>query len=263
MKIFCSELCLIGGNPYENVQKIMQAGIDHIELMLDGSGWNNFQLDMNEIAASLMSLGATYSVHTPVWDLNLTSENAHMRHACMDAYRDSIKFASLLHAKHVVIHPGFCYSPSFDKQAARERAKESLHSLLEFNKPYNQLLLIENVGTPATSIFTQDEYATFLDGMPAQAGYLLDIGHAYISKWQIDRLIAQLGDRLHAVHLHDNNGESDAHLPINTANIDWKALFEAMGEKANHLHLVLEYNIGTPLEKITLGNEIIRTLCKN
>lgn len=263
MNIFCSELCLIGGTPKGNVKKIMAAGINHIELMLDGAGWNDFHLRKEELASSLLSLDATYSIHTPVWDVNLTSENAHMRQAAMDAYRESIRFARMLDAKHVVIHPGFCYAPVFDKAVARQRARQAIESLLEFNRDYGQLLLIENVGNPSTSIFSQQEYAAFLDGLPGEAGYLLDVGHAYINRWDLGQLIPQLGDRLHALHLHDNDGGSDAHLPISSGSVDWEALFHTLSRQADRLHLVLEYNIGTPLARVKEGVQMIQSLARH
>lgn len=259
MKIFCSELSLIGGDPLENVQQILQTGIHHVELMLDGKGWNDFHLRMEPLAEGLKKTGAVFSVHTPVWDVNLTSENAHMRQAAMQTYQESIRFAHMLDATHVVIHPGFCYAPVFDKAIARKRAHQSMEDLLAFNQPYNQLLLFENVGTPKTSIFNQQQYASFLDGAPQQAGYLLDVGHAYINGWDIPLLIQQLGSRLHALHLHDNDGQSDAHLPMCSGNIQWKDLFASYSQFPENLSLVLEYNIGTPIEKIKEGKQLLES----
>ncbi len=38
MKIFYSELCVLGGAPGANVDRLIAGGAEHIELMLDGEG---------------------------------------------------------------------------------------------------------------------------------------------------------------------------------------------------------------------------------
>ena len=38
--IYYSELCLIGGDVSRNVDRLVEAGADGVELMLDGAGWD-------------------------------------------------------------------------------------------------------------------------------------------------------------------------------------------------------------------------------
>lgn len=260
MNVFYSDLCVIGEDVLESVDRLIANGAENIELMMDGQGWNDFHLHMDVLANTLRKKNVSYSIHTPVWDINLTSENAHMREAVMETYRQSIVFSHKLQAKHVVIHPGFCYAPAFDKAVARARAHQALESLLEFNKVYGQQLLIENVGTCKTSIFTQDEFSAFLNGFPKEIGYLIDIGHAFINGWNFEKLFNDLGERLIALHIHDNDGKSDAHLPIGEGSIDWNSVFAALPKTRRDLHLVLEYNIGTPLEKLAEGKQLLAQL---
>ena len=162
MELYYSELCCIGGSVMDNIQRLSSAGTKHIELMLDGKGWDEFHLCKEAFIAQIIQKPLHYSVHTPVWDINLTSENDAARQAALLTYRQSISLAAQLHAKHVVLHPGFCYSAAFDKATARKRARESLESLCEWNRRFGCLLLVENVGNRATSIFTQQEYTDFI-----------------------------------------------------------------------------------------------------
>jgi sugar phosphate isomerase/epimerase len=253
MVLSISELCLIGGEVEDNVDRLMEQGADNIELMLDGRGWDGFPRRMEALASMLKAKGVGYSVHVPVWDVNLTSENSHIRNAVLESYKDSILFAAMLEASHVVIHPGYRSDPHFSAATARSRARESLGELLDFNRQYGRLLLVENIGSPSASIFTQDEYATFLDDFPSELGYIVDIGHAFLNGWDIPALLDGIKERLFALHLHDNDGKRDAHLALGEGSIDWPRIFGAVKSTGRELELILEYNLGTDLSKLAKG----------
>lgn len=253
MRIFYSELCLIGSSVESNVDRLAACGAENIELMLDGEGWNDFHLRMDGLADILKAKKVGYSVHVPVWDANLTSENAHLRNAVLESYKASIVFASKIDARHVVLHTGWCSDPSFSKDVGRARAHEALETLVAFNKSYGQLLLVENIGSNAASLFTEGQFIDFLQGFPKEVGYVVDIGHAHINGWRIESLLHALGDRLHALHIHDNDGLKDMHVPINEGNIQWDSVLKAAMTTDRDLGLILEYNIGTSLPKLTQG----------
>ncbi|HRY54466.1 MAG TPA: sugar phosphate isomerase/epimerase [Spirochaetia bacterium] len=257
MRVFYSELCLIGGQVEENVDRLIAQGAENIELMLDGAGWDDFPRRAQSLAAALRAKKTAYSVHVPVWGSNLTYECARYREAVLASYRESLDFAALVGARHVVLHTGSCPDSHFSKEVARSRSRQAMFNLLEYNERYGLLLLVENVGTPATSLFTQEQFASFLEGMPDAIGYIVDVGHAHISGWDLEALFAALGGRLHALHLHDNDGTKDAHAPIGTGSVDWDRLLAAAAASAsasgNDLGLVLEYNIGTDLSTLAAG----------
>lgn len=257
MDIVYSELCLIGGNVADNVERLIQYGARHIELMIDGQGWDDVRGRMEETADLLREKPVTYTVHMPVWDVNLTCQNHVMREAVKELIRESIVFASRLKASYVVIHPGFNRCPLFDRERAKDIARKSLFELLEFNKRYGMLLLVENVGVNGSSLFTPDEFTAFLDDMPSETGYLLDVGHANVNHWDICKMITDLRGRLYAVHLHDNHGRADEHLPMGEGTVDWDSVFEAVRGTGGGLHLVLEYDAGTPLEKLAEGKKML------
>ena len=259
MNIFYSELCLIGGEVEENVDQLMANGAENVELMLDGAGWNDFHLRMEEIAAMLKTKKIGYSVHVPVWEANLTSENAHLRNAVLETYRQSIAFAALLDARHVVLHTGWCSDPHFSRETARERARESLLSLIEFNKKYGRLLLVENIGTTTTSIFSEKQFIDFLRDFPDGIGYIVDIGHAHRNGWNLGTLLPALGEKLHAIHLHDNDQSSDAHAPLGEGSVDWERLFKTISDTGRNLSLILEYNIGTEPGKLADGKALLES----
>jgi sugar phosphate isomerase/epimerase len=248
---------MIGFGVASNVDSLIAHGAENIELMLDGEGWNDFHLKMDALANLLKKKNVAYSVHVPVWDANLTSENAHLRNAVLESYKASIEFASQIKASHVVLHTGWCSDPHFSKEMGRTRAQDSLKTLVDFNKAYGQLLLVENIGSNAASLFTERQFVDFLDGYPMEVGYVVDIGHAHINGWRIETLLNALGDRLHALHIHDNDGFKDIHAPIGEGNIDWEMVLRAAINTNRDLALILEYNIGTDLAKLTQGKSFL------
>lgn len=257
MNIYFSELFCLGANPVEAVERMHMAGATHIELMLDGGGWNDFHLRTDVLADSLRRSDICYAVHTPVWEANLTCENSLIRAAVLEGYKHSIIFAAQLGAQHVVIHPGFCNAPCFDKAQARGRAAEAIDTLFAFNRSYGVRLLIENVGTPATSLYTMAQYIDFCNALPPEGGALVDVGHAHISGWNFETLFAGLGGRLTAMHLHDNDGISDSHQPIREGSIDWQRLAALVRSMEVTPELILEYNIGYSAEKIREGKAFL------
>jgi sugar phosphate isomerase/epimerase len=260
MEVYYSELCLLGQDVFQNVHMLASQGTSLIELMMDGTGWSTLLPHIEETAAALRALpvkGIGYSVHAPVWDANLAGENTWLRTGALEALKEAVRFCRLLEAVHLVVHPGVCHAVSFDKAAARRRALDLLHQLAAYNRLFGVRLLMENVGTSATSLFREDEYSSFLDGFPPECGYIIDVGHANINGWDIPNLIRRTGDRLYALHLHDNHGTEDSHLPIGEGTVNWETLFTVLRGMTRRPVLVLEYNTGTPLEKLAEGKKIL------
>lgn len=256
-KICYSDLPLVSKDPLKNVHDLIEYGADKVELLMDGEKWDDMEKSFKKLSSKLKELPIGYTIHPPAWDINLTSENKAIREASFFEYKKAIEFAGMIQASHVVIHPGFCFSPVFDKRLAKQRAEDYIHQLCEFAKPLNVKLAIENVGYNGSSIFTQDEFISFLENIHDTAGYLLDIGHANLNRWDIPQIMKQTKDRLIALHVHDNNGTGDDHLPIGEGTVPWQEIFKTIHEQSIDCQLILEYAPGTPLEKLREGKEIL------
>lgn len=257
-EICYSDLLLLTNDLEENIQQLINHGADKIELLMDGDKWDGMEQLFSILAPKLKEYPVGYTIHPPAWDTNLTSENKAIRNASFSEYKKAIEFAGMIHASHVVIHPGFCFSPVFNRELAKQRAAEAIQQLCDVAKPLNVKLAVENVGYNGSSLFTQEEFTSFLDSIDETAGYLLDVGHAYLNKWDIPYIIKSTKGRLLAVHLHDNTGVGDDHLPIGKGTIKWKNIYEALSKFAPDCKLILEYAPGTPLEMLREGKELLK-----
>jgi len=57
-----------------------------------------------------------------------------------------------------------------------------------------------------------------------------DVGHANTSKTPILGFIKTFKDKIQIIHLHDNDGITDSHLPIGRRNINFKEVFIALND---------------------------------
>lgn len=257
MKICYSELISLGNPVLENIEKLIDLGAERIELMMDGTPWDTEKDNWNELALELKKLPVKYSVHPPAWDINLTSQIKELRQAALDLHIKALHFSHKIGAKQMVLHPGFSGSKAFDKGEARDRAREITDELVKIAKPLGICLAFENVGYSGQSIYTFDEYIEALDGVDESVAYLIDIGHANINGWDIARLIRVLAPRICGLHIHDNNGKEDQHLPIYGGTVKWDEVFEAMKLIPKESEFILEYTPGTPLESLVEGKKIL------
>lgn len=241
----------------ENIKKLMDYGAECIELMLDGKSWDGFEERMDDLCKELKKYPVEYAIHSPVWNFNLAASSGYIRAAAMKAYKDAIVFAYKLEAHHVVLHPGFVDIPHQDKAYAKELAVNALKELAVFNESYHVDLLMENVGNDTTSLFTMNEYMELLSGFPENMKYIIDIGHANITKWSVPSLIKTLGSRIKAFHINDNDGDKDIHLAMGEGTVLWDEFFECIRNENRSYDLILEYNVNTDLRKLQEGREIL------
>ena len=257
MRISYSELLLLGDPVLGNIDRLLRRGGARVELMMDGRAWDNVDGTWARLVKGLRECGASLSVHPAAWDTNLTSETKAIRDATMRLHVDTIRFAAEIGAHQVVLHPGFSGSPAFDKAEARSRARAATEALIAVAKPLGIKLAFENVGYHGSSIYSFEEFSVALEGLDDTVGYLIDTGHAHINGWDIPKLIRRVSGRLYGLHIHDNDGLSDQHLPIYGGNIEWQGIFDAMKSAPEDCEFILEYAPGVPLERLSEGKSIL------
>ena len=259
MHISASEFILFCGDPAENVRKL-NAIVPEVELMIDGDAWD---LDANgtwdKQIASLKNLGVPYTVHPPAWDVNAAAPISTIREVATILNRKSVELAAQLGATQVVFHPGYYDGTAFfSKTRAKDFCYQQLESIVAAAKPHGITVAFENIAGPAMTLFTQEEFIHALDGIDPCVKFLLDVGHANMNSWDIPKVIETIGHRMGGMHLHDNNGKGDAHVPMLQGTIDWERSFAAMkASLPEDCVLVMEYNSGTPLSTLEEGKNLL------
>lgn len=180
------------------------------------------------------------SVHGPCVALNLADKK---QTNYTDILKKTFAYARKVKAEFVVVHTN--EGLQGEKEKLQAMVIKRLRKAINIGRSCNIQVAIENVGLRSKNniLFDLNEYVALFDIFP-EAKALIDTGHAHVNGWDIPSVIAELGDRIIACHVHDNSGEGDEHLPVGEGTIDWKKYFAAVKKYAPESVQVLEYSRG-------------------
>ncbi len=119
--------------------------------------------------------------------------------------------------------------PEAARSARIEALRESLSLLHREARAQGVALAIE---TLLPHLFTADAplLLDLVRPYPRQeVGLCFDTGHCFLWRsWRLERLYEFLSDRVIALHVNDNRGSSDDHLPPGQGKIDWPPWLDAL-----------------------------------
>ncbi len=231
-----------------------------VEITMEGGTWPDYEKTILSIKNTVKNLELTTTIHPPVWDVNLASENLVLQKAAIDVHLKAFALANEINSEYVVIHPGFIYSKSCIIEQAISRSRKAIEKLIDVANTLNLTLAIENVGYNGTSLFSMEEYIAFVETFNSEnVGYLIDTGHAKINNWNIPMLLDRVSNKLLGLHIHDNHGEQDEHLPVGDGYIKWEEIWEKLTSISfdHPIYLTLEYTYGTPIKKVKRDKDLI------
>ncbi len=165
----------------------------------------------------------------------------------MDEFKRAIDVAEELPFPRMVLHMGGSRETADPRK--RDAAFSSLEHLILHARHAGVTIAVENtlneMSQPAYLRAFVDE--TRLSGLR----FNFDIGHAYLAEGPAEERVAKgfepLRDLTASVHLHDNRGEKDEHLPPYEGSIDWSGaipLLKSAPEKNLPIVLELKETIG-------------------
>ncbi|MCL2545791.1 MAG: sugar phosphate isomerase/epimerase [Oscillospiraceae bacterium] len=131
--------------------------------------------------------------------------------------RECLRTAQLCNAEYMVIHAALYgeKTPQAERESVRLRWRERYVQWAALAAEYGVKLLVENCGSLQSDsvLFNQEQFAELFAEIPGME-CLVDIGHAQNCGWDMLALIEQLGDKIKAYHLHNNDGTEDKHWPL-------------------------------------------------
>ena len=178
--------------------------------------------------------GRTTSVHGFFIDVNPASGDPDFRDLSQRRCKSSCETAVALGAGNVVFHSS-CF-PFLRGIYLDVWSKRCADFYQELAARYDLNILIENSpDIDAGPIATLMKRCT-----DKRVGVCLDIGHAAYSHQSIDMWFDQLGEWITYLHLSDNTGTYDDHLPLGEGTIDWKMADSLWKKLDRDTHITIE-----------------------
>lgn len=210
------------------IDRIGALGFDYLELAMDPP-LAHYSVLNNEPAAiktALEKRGLALVCHLPTF-VSIADLTDSIRRASLEEMLASLQTAAGLGAAKVVFHPGAIRGMAqFVPETAGKFGLESLDAICHRAHDLGVSLYIENMFPFYGAFFEPEDYRFVFEHYP-EMQMTLDTGHAHIGSPGGNRLrqfVKHFGPRIQHLHISDNNGRADEHLPPGKGSVDFQWL---------------------------------------
>lgn len=243
----------------ESMRCLREMGFDRQDLSLNRMMFNESEFNgenWRELA---------YAVRELKDELGITFVQAHLPFRCMNYFERSEEYhrfltemtirsaeiCAIVGVEWVVVHP--VYAPAFPCEAVDEQLAENHR----FYDPIVRILTEASCGVAFENLVdlpnrrrfgsTATELNLLIDSFGNErVGACIDFGHANLMYHEMEPwFVRQIGHRLHAIHLADNYGSQDDHMPPFVGTVKWEEVMKAVKEIGFDGTLVYETKIVT------------------
>lgn len=201
-------------NPLEEIDLFGRNGFDFVDFTLEPPAAGPDQINIQAVRDALARHNLGVVAHT-AWYLPFGSPFLSIRQACLTEFRRALEAAHQIGATVMNTHygrpPGF-----FRPQDIVEWHVEVLSALCEEAGKVGITIVLEHI--PSGGNEQLENIVAMMERIP-RLRFHLDSGHAKLERgydrW--DEYLDRLGNKLLHVHLSENDGSSDQHLPLAAA----------------------------------------------
>jgi sugar phosphate isomerase/epimerase len=232
----------------DEIHAIGAMGFDFFELAMDPpeAHFSRLRTQREDLQAALDRYGLSLVCHLPTF-IHTADLTDSIREASRRELMQSLTVATELGARKIVLHPSFVGGMGRNMpERSRRYAIESLDAAARLAKESGCRLCLENLFHRLTPFTTPDDFAAVFARWPHLA-MTLDIGHAFIDGRGMDRIlefIRRFDQRIQHIHISDNFGRRDDHLPVGGGGIDFRVLMKALAQI--HYNDTMTLEIFTP-----------------
>lgn len=207
-------------------------GFDFMELAMDPPAGHHLQV-MQQKTALLADLARTKMqliCHMPTF-VSLADLTESIRRASLQEVLRSLETAAALRAEKVVVHPAYISGMgSHVRDLARRHAIESLETIAAKAAELEMTLCLENMFPNTRFCIEVNDFTEIFERFPALK-MTLDTGHGCIGSpggKRLVKFIDSFADRIAHLHVSDNFGKEDNHLPFGTGSIPFPKILKAL-----------------------------------
>jgi sugar phosphate isomerase/epimerase len=210
------------GSPEPYLRRIAEAGFTHLHWC---HHWNDDFLyapcEIDQIARWLDQFGlALNDLHASEGvEKRWYSTVEYERLAGVELVHNRIEMAARLGGDVIILHLLAEPDDPALRSAYWDGVRRSLDRLEPVARRHSVRIALENLTDGNVALVRR----VLADYAPQYVGLCYDSGHGNITGDGLNQLDA-LKDRLIALHLHDNDGKRDQHLPLFSGTVDWNHL---------------------------------------
>lgn len=234
------------------LQRILSAGVSRVEIFCARQhlDYHNLQ-QVQEIGSFLAdSPLRVHSLHLPMFNdvhwgkggpgsiVDIANPTKAKRIAAVDEVKRALDLADAFPYRFAVQHLGVGFDEEWSMHKV-DAAFSSLDELKSFARQRGVEILIENIPNALSSA---QKLREFFEITHLNLGVCFDVGHANLMEG-VQAAFELLEDRIHSLHVHDNNGREDKHLfpgKHEGGTVDWKRTMELLRRGADRYPLLLE-----------------------
>lgn len=171
---------------------------------------------------------------------NLSEENTALRSAIIHEFDKCCQYTRAMGGREVIMHCGRQFgalhvpvektsgvlNPAFVR--AWDLSVQMYRKTCDMAAGYGMEIYTENLNRDHLTVRCKDVRKMVEDVGKDNLHIVFDIGHCHHTGGNIPEDVIDAGDLLRHLHLHDNFGEMDEHLPLGEGNIDYVAFAKAL-----------------------------------
>jgi sugar phosphate isomerase/epimerase len=187
------------------------------------------EADFREIADRLTDAGLSVTFHAPFLDLRPGAIEPKIRQVTVERLRRVFELIPWFLPRSIVCHPSFDEKYYIScEQLWLENSLETWRSLLGYVRCTGTIIAMENVYERGPH-----QILPLLDALDSpHVRFCFDTGHANaFGSVSYKEWLMALGGRLGEIHIHDNNGATDEHLPVGEGNFPFREFLAGVRER--------------------------------
>ena len=223
------------------IEKISEHGYDcidyqgfvNVETDFFNLPLSEFEEELKKQRAFIENSGLSVSqAHAP-WRHPVQDATPEGRAFWTEAMKKSIFGTHVLGCHRFVVHP---LMPYYDTAEGADEVwalnEVFVTELADYAAQYGVTVCVENLPFPKYPLTTVEQVCTLVDKVnKSNLKVCLDVGHAAIFYGaDVGAAVRYIGNRLKAVHVHDNMGEQDEHLIPGDGIVDFDGFCSALKE---------------------------------
>jgi sugar phosphate isomerase/epimerase len=216
----------------DEIRTTHDLGFDYIEIGIEGpAGTPEIILKKKKQILILLKKYKMFALGHTSWWADLGSQYEPVRIGWLKEGRKAIRLCNELGIKLLNFHShsiGTYIKDETGRKIILNNFVRSLKELVKYGKKYNVEIMLENAAEKG-EIKDFKHFKYIIDKVSGLKVHL-DVGHAFIDDDMkgVEKYVRTFKSKIVHVHMHDNHGKSDEHLPLGAGLIDYKKVIKLL-----------------------------------